>query len=140
MKTRKVKTDRQRVIAINDKLALKLLRIRAKNRCQRCGSSSSSCNWHHIFSRRYIITRWDEDNLLLLCFGCHFNYAHSKIEEFRDFVISKMGEGKYMLLKQKALSVRPMKIVDLKMVRVILEQELKGLSNEKAKPEPDPSI
>lgn len=125
MKTRKVKTDRQKLIKICDGLALKILRIKQKGRCQRCGSASNSCNWHHIFSRRYLNTRWDEDNLLLLCFGCHFNFAHSKIEEFRDWVIERKGEVKYMLLKKKALSISSFKIGDLKMIKVYLEQELR---------------
>ncbi len=125
MKIRKKKTDRQKLIKVLDGLALKLLRITVKGRCQRCGSTSSSCNWHHIFSRRYLNTRWDEDNLLLLCFGCHFNFAHSKIEEFRDWVIERKGDIQYMILKKKALTLRSFKMGDLKMVKVYLEQELK---------------
>ncbi len=127
MKTRKKKTDRQKLIKICDTLASQIIRVRDKGKCRKCGSSTNSC--HHLFSRRYLNTRWDEENLMLLCYPCHLFYAHSRIEEFRDWIIAWMGEVKYMLLKKKALTINSFKIGDLKMVKVYLEQELKN--NEK---------
>lgn len=126
MTSRKSKTDRQKLIKTCDTLVSQLIRIRDKGKCRKCGRRSKTCSPHHIFSRRYLNTRWDEENLLFLCFPCHFNFAHSRVEEFRDWILSWMGEVKYMLLKKKALSVRGFKIGDLKMVKVYLEQEIKN--------------
>lgn len=63
MKFGKIKID------INDKLFSQFKRIQHK-RCQKCGRSShlSAC---HIYSRTYYSTRFDPENAVVLCPGCH---------------------------------------------------------------------
>lgn len=38
--------------------------------CQRCGEPGAC--WSHIFSREYLITRWEDDNALCQCVGCEY--------------------------------------------------------------------
>ena len=41
------------------------------------------------------------DNVFLHCYGCH-QYLGSRPSEFREWVIDKIGEGRYELLQQRA--------------------------------------
>jgi 5-methylcytosine-specific restriction endonuclease McrA len=59
--------------------------------------------WAHIVSRSYHNTRWDLDNAFALCAGCHKFYTDRPLE-WEQFVISKIGEDKLRLLKEKALT------------------------------------
>ena len=122
MKTRKVKTERQKIIKILDKLASEVIYKRADFKCEKCGRPAKSA--HHLFSRRYISTRWNPDNLLNLCYPCHIHFFHSRIEEARDWLIQRMGEAKYQKLKIQALSRHKGKS-DYKLIKLDLENELK---------------
>ena len=122
MKTRKVKTERQKIIKILDRLASEVAYQRAGNQCEKCGRSAKSA--HHIFSRRYVSTRWNPDNLLNICYPCHIHWFHSRIEEARDWLIQRMGEKKYNLLKIQVLSRHKGKS-DYKLIKLDLENELK---------------
>ncbi len=73
--------------------------------CAICGKESF-LNAHHIFSRRYMSTRWDLDNGITLCRGCHLYFAHQKYEEFRDIVVNHMGIEGFESLKQKAVQIK----------------------------------
>ena len=39
-------------------------------RCVRC-NSQKGIQWCHIFTRRNLSTRWERENALTLCAGCH---------------------------------------------------------------------
>lgn len=56
---------------------------------------------HHIFSRRFKSTMFDEDNLISICNGCHLK-THTDPEWARRKIIEKIGEEKYDELYQKA--------------------------------------
>jgi hypothetical protein len=73
--------------------------------CGVCGKDSY-LNAHHIFSRRYMSTRWDLKNGITLCRGCHLYFAHQKYEEFRDIVICRIGIEGFISLKQKSLLIK----------------------------------
>ena len=122
MKACKVKTERQKIIKVLDKLASEVTYQRAGFQCEKCGKPAKSA--HHVFSRRYIVTRWNPDNLLNLCYSCHFHFFHSRVEEARDWLIRRMGEAKYQKLKIQALGRHKGK-PDFKLIKLDLENELK---------------
>jgi 5-methylcytosine-specific restriction endonuclease McrA len=39
--------------------------------CVRCRDPKRAVQWCHIFSRRHKNLRWDADNALSMCAGCH---------------------------------------------------------------------
>lgn len=84
-------------------------KIRARGRCEgariitNAGMGSVRCNGNfqcaHIVSRRYLNTRWDEDNALCMCAAHHLYATHHPLE-WRRYV----GEPQMTELEQRALS------------------------------------
>lgn len=73
----------------------KLVKLRAGNRCEVCGRMQY-LNSHHIFSRSKYVTRWDVENGVCLCPGCHtlssvFS-AHKTPIEFVDWLYKTKGK------------------------------------------------
>jgi 5-methylcytosine-specific restriction endonuclease McrA len=79
--------------------------VRSKGVCERCGSTVR-LNAHHIFTRSYAATRWAVSNGVCLCWRCHFYFAHHLYEEFRDWIIKRIGEKEYDQLKRQALGLK----------------------------------
>lgn len=88
----------------------KLIHKKYDNKCAICGATP--CQAHHIFSRTYRSTRWDIDNGIALCYRHHFHFAHSKFEEFRDWVIQEIGEELYMQVKERSRQILKESIED----------------------------
>ena len=87
--------------------------IRNLSVCEWCGKQDNTLQCAHIFSRRYLVTRWDELNALCLCASCHFK-AHAQPLEFAEFVKEYYGKKKYNALRRKAKT--SIKKVDLEAV------------------------
>lgn len=49
--------------------------VHARASCEHCGKQES-LQWHHIISREEKKVRWNLDNSLLLCAGCHLYWWH----------------------------------------------------------------
>lgn len=77
--------------------------VRRRGACEHCGSVQS-LQCAHVFSRLYLGTRWDEDNALCLCAGCHMFFTHRPIE-WEDFVIGRMGSRQYWSMRRRAAAV-----------------------------------
>jgi len=73
-------------------------KIRARGYCEWCGGKSTNLHCAHIFSRRFLHTRWLEENAFALCPRCH-RKAHDRPTEFTDFVIRQLGQQRYNQLK-----------------------------------------
>jgi hypothetical protein len=97
MKKRKIrKSDLQRKL-----WALLSKRIRKERPvCEMCGKRPST-QVHHIFSRRFKATMFDESNLMAICGGCHIK-AHTDYEWARNIFIAKLGQSEYDSLYLKA--------------------------------------
>ena len=81
-----------------DKLVSEIVRKRGE--CQLCNKSRRvQLQCCHIFSRKYLNTRWDLDNVLCMCAGCHFR-SHAEPILFAEWVKKRLGEDKYNLLKE----------------------------------------
>ena len=79
--------------------------IRTYGRCRRCGSISN-LQCAHIVSRWYHAVRWDFDNAVCLCSGCHVYYTYRPLE-WEEWVDKIFGKEYHYKLKQKALTQTP---------------------------------
>lgn len=86
----KPRTDRQRLIEKLDAITRRIVKDRDDGKCQFLSCMEPGTEVHHIFSRRHLSVRWDQDNLILLCPDCH-KYAHSHPEEFQAQLWLEMG-------------------------------------------------
>lgn len=79
--------------------------VRARGECHRCRRRPPEVVLHcsHIMSRKYVATRWDEDNAQAICQGCHF-WQHANPAENALFLISSVGEDKLADLRERAIS------------------------------------
>lgn len=74
-------------------------KIRARGYCQKClRSRDVQQQCAHIFSRRFMATRWEELNALDLC-AAHHRWAHDRPVEFVEWVRDLLGEKNYEKLK-----------------------------------------
>jgi len=74
--------------------------IRARDKyCQRCGSSSGLQACHFIGRARRSV-RWDDDNAICLCFGCHAYFTAHPLE-FVEWFTDKLGQDKVDLLRAR---------------------------------------
>ena len=72
-----------------DTLFSRYIRMKAGWKCERCGSTPDKrgLHCHHaIHHRRKLSTRWDEDNCISVCLGCH-QYFEENDEYEQDFMI-----------------------------------------------------
>jgi predicted restriction endonuclease len=83
--------------------------------CAVCGRTSY-LNAHHIFSRRYMSTRWNINNGISLCRGCHLYFAHQKYEEFRDIVLGILGVEGFASLKRESNEIKKWDKEELEML------------------------
>lgn len=111
----KKEPTRKELINELDKLWSKLVKER-DGKCVICGSLVR-LNAHHIFSRSNFGTRYDINNGITLCWAHHLHLAHTHFERFRDFVIERIGQEMYDILKEKAYSVVKLSVEDLKGIK-----------------------
>lgn len=96
-----------------------LVKLRANNRCEYCGTSNQ-LNSHHIHSRRNLSTRWDIENGISLCVMHHtvslrFS-AHSTPLIFKNWLLKYKGVHFVEELNKKAnstLKLMPIEKIEL---------------------------
>lgn len=124
-----------------DKLFSQYIRKRAMvlvSGCERC--LSSRCDivkdngdiflaWQqlqcvHLTGRWQKSTRWDEDNAIGACGGCHrvFHRDHTALE---DFIERHLGQERYALLKARART--PARYLDKEAIRIYYQAKIKAL-------------
>ena len=59
--------------------------------CIRCNNGSRAVQWAHVLSRRHPCLRWDEDNAMTLCAGCHMFWHHEPALAV-DWFIKNFGD------------------------------------------------
>jgi len=94
--------------------------VREGKGCLRCGKKT---NLHcaHIFSRRYMTTRWNLDNAIPLCYACHIFWCHRNPIEFTIFVTKILGEEKLEELRKLSLEKSAYTVQDLEQLLRVLE-------------------
>lgn len=117
------KNARQKLIHSLDTIFSKLVRNHDANKCRKCGNSRVFC--HHIFTRKYLGTRWLIQNGISLCHGCHQD-AHTDPLQFHAWVKTWMGKD-YDTLQWKAYAITKFTEGELE----ILKKDLQGKLKEK---------
>lgn len=72
--------------------------------CQRC-AERDGLQCAHIVSRRYRVTRWDEDNAMALCMRCHVYFTHRPLE-WENFIDAEWDYF-WFELRKRALVTDP---------------------------------
>jgi len=114
-----------------DNLWSEIVKLRAGFRCEYCGKLKR-LNSHHIRSRANQSTRWDLDNGICLCCGCHILNstfsAHKTPLEFVEWLVEYRSEDSINSLKRKGINTdkvdRDEKLVELKTIRDKLKEAL----------------
>jgi len=92
--------------------------------CQRTGKTKN-LQVAHWKTRGNLSLRWDLDNVVLLNAGKHIWWAHTKPEEFKEFMIKRLGLEKAEQLDLKArYRPSPIRLSDLVLIKIYLEQVL----------------
>lgn len=123
---KKSQTDRKTLSKICLKLWAEYVKIRAKYACEYCGKKEN-LNSHHFFSRSRNSVRYNVNNGICLCSGCHSlnNHSAHKNPLFKDELIKrKIRTQQWLDLLERQANI-PQKI-DLKLEMIYLEQELKN--------------
>ena len=115
-----------------DNLCRDIVRIRDQQTCQRCGKQKKH-GWKmevaHFFSRANKCVRWDLDNVVLLCFNCHYLWGHQNPNEFSQWFSERLGTTKFTMLKLRKEGSKP----DFWGFKMYLDQELKKLEGNNGK-------
>ena len=87
-----------------DKWFSKCVREAAEWRCECCGKQyeegTMGLHCSHYFGRRANSLRYCPDNAFAHCFGCHQRLG-SNPDDFRGWMVSKVGEGMIDILREK---------------------------------------
>lgn len=114
-----------------DRVFSKYIRTRDGWTCQRCHTYYSEerrqgLDSAHFYGRRNKGTRWDEDNAVSLCRGCH-QYFGEHPDLFKAFMFARLGEVKYNALALRAKRVTKFTRFDLEWIHEDLKRQLKAL-------------
>lgn len=114
-----------------DKLASEFIRKRSKGYCERCGryygwNRLQTC---HFLSRRHKNTRYCEDNIVALDFGCHQHF-HEEPAEFEQFMVLRLGQQRFEFLKSR---MRETAKVDIEATRLYLQTKIKEMDDTQVK-------
>lgn len=75
--------------------------VRREGKCEKCGRTNCRLEAAHIFSRRYISTRYEPLNCLSLCSADH-RWAHNEPVEFVEWIREYLGSDVYDELRRIA--------------------------------------
>jgi len=88
----------------------KYIRKRDNYTCQRCGAvhdpSSRGLHASHYFGRGGYSTRYDPDNCVALCYGCHKYWDEQNRPEYTDFKTKQLGQERYDELVYRANHIK----------------------------------
>ena len=113
-------TERKRLIKKLDDLWAKKIKERDGFTCQRCKSQSKRLNACHFYGRRNKTLRWDLDDGVTLCVGCHF-WAHSNPAEFTEWFKEWTGEETFERLQTKKNNKTKTDLANLKLIYLQLQ-------------------
>ena len=114
---------------IRDTVFSKLIRERACQRCEACGSTESLQCSHHI-SRRYKLLRWHPLNAACHCATCHYHFTNDPILH-GEWIEAHLGDDLPNLRVMKQ-AVGRMKKHELADITANLKASLKAMEAERA--------
>ena len=104
----------------------KYIRLRENYTCQACGKSDGLMDCAHIFSRRHAATRWDVNNAICLCRGCHMYYTDHPFEWVR-WCHGKFGYDAINDLELKSRTICKRTKKDKDLIYTALREKVKQL-------------
>jgi len=113
-------TERKKWMKKLDNLWAKKIKERDKFTCQRCKSKSKRLNACHFYSRNNKTLRWDMDNGVCLCVGCHF-WGHQNPAEFTEWFKSWVGKEVFEQLQIKRNNKIKISLANLKLIYLQLK-------------------
>lgn len=88
-----------------------LIRSRDGWSCHRCSMyyepPTRALHCSHFYSRGKWGTRFDEDNCIALCYGCH-RYMDKHIGEYEEYKIHQLGQQRFDALTVRAWNRSPL--------------------------------
>lgn len=94
--------------------------VRSRGFCAMCNTPDyEKFQCAHIYSRSYRSVRWDLDNLLCLCAGCHF-FSHRNPLQFAEFVKSYLGDVLCQSLKIRANALKKWQLHEMEQLLEVL--------------------
>jgi len=113
-KKKSPKKSRKALVDKLDSILSHITRNNANGICEVCGKAGSQV--HHFFSKKvHSAVRWDEDNLISICFFCHIIKIHRQvdIEDAREALIHRIGEQRFSDLKTRAHEIKKVTLQDI---------------------------
>ena len=119
-----------------DAMFSRYIRLR-DGKCMKCGRLGeenaegeriNGLEASHYFGRANESTRFDEENVIALCAGCHQYWGSTDREDYRDFMIRRLGKKRFELLRFRS---NQYKKKDRKLDLIIAKKLLEDFKNEK---------
>lgn len=89
-----------------DQMFSKYIRNRDNWTCQRCGSkfapNAPGLHCSHFHGRVRESVRFDPDNAISLCYGCHRYFDETNRQAYCEFKQKQLGEKRYKALRIRA--------------------------------------
>ena len=107
-----------------DKLFSDYIRKRANGVCEVCGNPTEykKLQTSHFFGRRNRQVRWNPDNAVAVCFGCHRKFHESPAYHYEWFT-KHLGE-RFEYLQYQANMIQKL---DLQAIELYLKEKIKEL-------------
>ncbi len=114
-----------------DKLFSNYIRARDKWTCQRCFTRyeppTRALHCSHYFGRGRENTRFDEENCIALCHGCHQLWGHGDLrDDYTAYMEKRLGKQGFKNLKIRAYQYKKK---DDKLIILWLTKLMKSQSN-----------
>jgi len=93
--------------------------------CQRPGCDRDASCGHHPFKRDKMGTAFMTEIIFGVCPQCHTGWAHGKPDEYKKFMIARVGRDVYYAARRRSNEV--VKNLDYVQIRERLREELAGL-------------
>lgn len=88
-----MKNNKQKLRNLADKL--RSLIVRSRGRCEMCGSKNNLQDHHVVEKSRSTYLRYDLENSLCLCMGCHMKWHHMGVLAAGDWFMKKYGQARW---------------------------------------------
>lgn len=113
-----------------DALFSDYIRLRDRYICQRClkyhEPPTRAIHCAHIFSRRHKGLRWDEENAIALCHGCHAYFTGYPLY-FAMWIKERIGKTQYETLMFRSRKPTKYTAFDREQIRLGLKEKLDAL-------------
>lgn len=102
----KVKTTQQKKTKLRKECDRLWTQIYLKPKCEVCGKTGVLQGHHYFYKGSYSFLRYEPENHITLCQGCHFVLHHQDPKKIEMRIIEKKGKKWYNSLSRKA-NTRP---------------------------------